>query len=153
MAEKKIYTVTKANMFKTLIEILNAIEIPEEIATNYGDKKPDTAKEELIERLNREIELLSKKSTSKASTEKAAADKTLTEFILGVLAEGGAYTVSEIQAKCPELSVTAGISNSKVTSLLGKLVTAGLVTRAKDKKKSLYSITTTAETPNEDVEE
>ena len=120
------YTTTKAEMFATVISIVEASEAPN--------------KEELVERLNHEIALLSKKTTSKASLEKAETDKTLTGFILGVLMEGGAYTVSEIQAKCPELSVTAGISNSKVTSLLGKMVTAGTVTRVKDKKKSLYSM-------------
>lgn len=120
------YTTTKAEMFATVVSIIETVEVPN--------------KEELIERLNHEIELLSKKSTSKASVEKAKTDKTLTEFILGVLTEGGAYTVSEIQAKCPELSVAVGISNSKVTSLLTKLVATGEVTRVKDKKKSLYSL-------------
>ncbi len=134
------YTTTKATMFTTIIDILNAVEIPAEIAATYGDSKPDKAKEELIERLNHEIALLSKKTTSKANTEKAKADNALIEKIKETLADGTAKTVSEIQVANPDLSVAAGISNSKVTSLLGKLVTAGEVTRVKDKKKSLYSL-------------
>lgn len=124
----KKYDTTKAEMFAKVISIIESTD--------------DPAKDELIERLNHEIEFVNKKKTSKASEEKANADKALTEIILEVLAEKSALTVSEIQAQRPELSVTAGISNSKVTSLLGKLVTSGTVSRAKDKKKSLYSLVT-----------
>lgn len=120
------YNTTKVEMFNAVIAIVEGSEAPN--------------KDELVERLKHEIELISKKSTSKANAEKAKADEALSELILGVLANGGSYTVSEIQAKEPKLSVTAGISNSKVTSLLSKLVTAEKVTRVKDKKKSLYSI-------------
>lgn len=120
------YTTTKAEMFATVISIVEVSENPN--------------KEELIERLKHEIELLSKKSTSKASVEKAKADKALIEKIKETLADGKARTVSEIQAANPELSVAVGISNSKVTSLLTKLVATGEVIKAKDKKKSLYSL-------------
>lgn len=120
------YNTTKVEMFNTVITIVEGSEAPN--------------KAELVERLKHEIELISKKSTSKANTAKVEADKALSELILNVLADGGNYTVSEIQAKEPQLSVTAGISNSKVTSLLTKLVTAEKVTRVKDKKKSLYSL-------------
>lgn len=120
------YTTTKAEMFATVISIVETSEAPN--------------KEELVERLKHEIELISKKSTSKANEEKAKADNALIEKIKETLADGTAKTVSEIQVANPDLSVAAGISNSKVTSLLGKLVTAGEVTRVKDKRKSLYSL-------------
>lgn len=122
------YATTKIEMFQSVIAIVE------------GSETPENVKNELVERLNHEIELISKKKTSKANEEKVALDKGLTALILEVLADGKAYTVSEIQAKNPGLSVTAGISNSKVTSLLGKLVTANRVARIKDKKKSLYSL-------------
>lgn len=120
------YTTTKAEMFATVISIVETSETPN--------------KEELIERLNHEIELISKKSTSKASAAKIEADKILADKIKETLADGKARTVSEIQAANPDLSVAVGISNSKITSLLTKLVALGEVIRAKDKKKSLYSL-------------
>ena len=122
---------TKKELFATLITLVENVDLPEVITAT---------KEELVEKLEHEIELVSKKSTSKASLAKAKADKELTEKIKEVLADGTAKTVSEIQIANPDLSVAAGISNSKVTSLLTKLVATGEVIKAKDKKKSLYSL-------------
>lgn len=123
---KTTYTTTRVEMFNAVIDIVNASENPN--------------KAELVERLNHEIELISKKSTSKVNAEKAKINESLTELIKNTLADGKARTVSEIQMTCPELSLANGISNSKVTSLLGAMVKAGIAVRAMDKKKSYYSL-------------
>lgn len=120
------YTTTKKEMFETVIAIVNA-----------SDHK---SKDEIIERLNHEIELISKKSTSKASAEKIERDKALSQIILDVLADNTARTITEIQTANAELSLTNGVSNSKVTALLRPLVESGKVIRAQDKKKSYYSL-------------
>lgn len=120
------YNTTKAEMFATVIAIVEG--------SNHENKAA------LIERLNHEVELISKKSTSKASAEKAAFNEKLSDIILEVLTDNKARTVSEIQTADTRLSLAEGISNSKVTSLLGALVKAGKVIRVMDKKKSYYSL-------------
>lgn len=120
------YSTTKAQMFTAVIEIVKASDVAN--------------KAELVERLEHEIELTSRKSNGEKAKAKAEEDERLMGLILDVLADGKARTVSEIQAQRTELSVSAGISNSKVTSLLGKLLVAEQVTRIQDKRKSLYVI-------------
>lgn len=120
------YNTTKAQMFATVIAIVEASEAPN--------------KAELVERLNHEVELITKKSTSKANTEKTERDKALTEIVLAVLADNVARTVTEIQTAEARLSLAEGVSNSKVTALLRPLVESGKVVRTQDKKKSYYSL-------------
>lgn len=122
----KKYNTTKKEMFATVIAIVEGSEHPN--------------KAELVERLNHEIELTSRKSSGEKAQAKATEDSRLMDLVLGVLADGKARTVSEIQACDTNLSVAVGISNSKVTSLLGKLLVADKVTRIQDKRKSLYVI-------------
>lgn len=123
----KKYETTKKEMFATVIAIVEGSD-----ASN---------KEELIERLNHEIELVSKsRTTGEKAQAKAENDKLLTDLIIAVLAENTMLTVSEIQAKEPKLSITKGINTSKVTALLTKAVNAGIVERVKDKKKTYYGL-------------
>lgn len=123
----KKYTTTKKEMFAEVINIINASDSPK--------------KDELVERINHEIELCSKsRSTGEKAQAKAAEDERLTNLILDVLADGKPRTVSEVQAAEPQLCINDGVNTSKVTSLLGIAVNKGLVTKAKDKKKTYYSI-------------
>lgn len=135
MTAKK-YSTNKAEMFKAVIEVVKASDSPN--------------KAEFIERLEHEIELVTKPRSGGKSEEKAKADKALSDKIIAVLANSDkGLTVSEIQAVDPALSVNAGINTSKVTALVTKLVIAGTLTKVKDKKKTLYTIAETAE-PTED---
>ena len=125
----KKYTTTKKEMFAQVIAIIEASDSPK--------------KEELIERINHEIELVSKsRTTGEKAQAKAAEDERLTNLILDVLADGKARSVSEIQKENPDLSLNAGINTSKVTSLVIKAVNKGILKAVKDKKKTYYSIVT-----------
>lgn len=135
----KKYATTKKEMFTEVIAIIEASEAPN--------------KAELIERIEHEIYLATKtRGSGEKATAKAEEDKRLTNLILEVLADGEYRTISEIQAKQPELGITAGINTSKVTALATKAVDTGLIEKIKDKKKTYYFIPADTET-DEDIEE
>ena len=91
-------------------------------------------RDEIIEFIDRQVELLSKKSNTKTKAQKE--NEVLVEDIYNALAEvGEAVTVTDFIAK-------AGLefTNQKVSALLKKLVDAGRVVKVTDKKKSYFSI-------------
>lgn len=121
---EKVKKVTKKERFEMIKEIvLNA---------NVEDKN------EMIEFINREIELLNKKRTSGSKTAKQKENDELAEKLYEVLAEiGRPVTISELQKENDEFGA---LSNQKVSALMKMLKSAGRVVRVDDKKKAYFSI-------------
>ena len=116
--EKKI---TKAQMFAMIKEV-------EGVAQN----------EDMVAFIDHELELLAKKSASKKPTKKNEENEVLKSKIVEVLGtfENGA-TVSEVLNAD---SAFEGMSNQKISALMRQLVLDGVVAKATDKKKSIFSV-------------
>lgn len=117
--EKKM---TKKEMFGRLIEIVEGANIEDTDA--------------VVEFLNHEIELVSKKRNGETKTQKA--NKELVEKIFDRMVEAGkAMTATEIFEATKDIE---GITSAqKVTALIKKLKDAGRVTKSDD-KKPLFSV-------------
>ena len=114
--------VTKREYFSRLIEIVEGVAVDNSA--------------EIVDFLNHEIELLSKKSNVKTKTQKE--NEVLVERVFDALvAVERPVTVSELQAADAEIG---DMSNQKVSALLKKLKDAGRVVRVDDKKKAYFSI-------------
>ena len=113
---------TKREKFGRLIEIVEGANV--EDATM------------LVDFLNREIELASKKRTGETKTQKA--NKELVEKIFDRMVKAGkAMTATEIFEATKDIE---GITSAqKVTALVKKLKDAGRVTKSDD-KKPLFSV-------------
>lgn len=89
---------------------------------------------EVVEVLEKILEQVSKKRTSKTPNQKA--NDELVEKIYDYMVERNeAITVADVMNFLGE-----GTTNQKATALLKKLVDAGRVERAKDGKKTIYTI-------------
>jgi hypothetical protein len=98
-----------------------------------GFVKGDANEADYVAFLDRQIELASKKRTAKTKTQ--IANEGLVEDIYEfIVATNGAVTVADIMGNFE------GMSNQKVSALVKKLVDAGRVERAKDGKKTIYTI-------------
>lgn len=114
--------VTKREYFSRLIEIVEGVAVDNSA--------------EIVDFLNHEIELLSKKSNVKTKTQKE--NEVLVERVFDALvAVERPVTVSELQAADAEIG---DMSNQKVSALLKKLVDADRVVKTVDKKKSYFSV-------------
>jgi len=88
---------------------------------------------EMVEFLDRQIELVSKKRTAKTKTQ--IENEAIVEDIYAYMVEvNGPVTIADVQAKFDNMS------NQKASALVKKLVDAGRVERAKDGKKTIYTI-------------
>lgn len=116
MAEKKLI---KKDYFNMLREIVVSME-----------------RQDLVDFIDKEIELLNKKSSRTTLTQTQKENETLKEKIVSTLIELGKYaTISEIQQANAEL---ADLSNQKMSALLKQLVNANIVDRVVDKKKAYF---------------
>lgn len=114
--------VTKREYFSRLIEIVEGVAVDNSA--------------EIVDFLNHEIELLSKKSNVKTKTQKE--NEVLVERVFDALvAIERPVTVSELQAADAEIG---DMSNQKVSALLKKLVDTDRVVKTVDKKKSYFSV-------------
>lgn len=96
------------------------------------------ANEMYVQYLEHELELLNKKAEKKGkSAEEVAEIARLKELVIDSLAKIGKGTVTEIQKADTEL---AELSNQKVTSLLKALKEEGLVVRATEGRKTVFSL-------------
>ena len=93
-----------------------------------------------------ELTLLAKKKagTSKAAKERAEIRNTLADVVLEVLTEKGIpMTVSEMQTADERLRMAENgepISNQRISSVCHSLVEKEIITNAKEKKKSYFTI-------------
>lgn len=118
----KVKKVTKKEMFGRLIEIVEGANVED------GDA--------IVEFLNHEIELVSKKRNGQTKTQKA--NEGLIEVIYNAIAEAGkAVTVTELFGMTKSDEIT---SSQKVSALVKKLVDAKRVTRVEEKNKAYFTI-------------
>lgn len=98
-----------------------------------GFVKGDANEADYIAFLDRQIELASKKRATETKIQKE--NKEIVENIYAFIVEtNGPVTVADIMGRFE------GMSNQKVSALVKKLVDAGKVVRAKDGKKTIYTI-------------
>ncbi len=115
--------VTKKEMFGRLIEIVEGANVQDV--------------ETIVEFLNHEIELVSKKRNGQTKVQKA--NEGLIEVIYNAIAEAGKpVTVTEIYEMVKSDEIT---SPQKVSALVKKLVDAGRISREEIKKKAYFYIT------------
>ena len=88
---------------------------------------------ELVAFLDKQIELVSKKRTSLTPAQKANAElvEKIYEYIVEV---NGPVAIADIMGQFE------GMSNQKASALMKKLVDAGRVEKAKDGKKTIYTL-------------
>ena len=113
---------TKKEMFARVIEVVEG--------ANVADA------DVLVNALNHEIELVSKKRTSMTKTQKE--NEELVEVIYDVVKEAGrAMTATEIYEAVKSEKIA---SSQKASALIKKLVDAKRLTRTEDKRKAYFSI-------------
>ena len=118
----KAKKVTKKEMFGRLIEIVEGANVEDVNA--------------IVEFLNHEIELVSKKRNTQTKTQKA--NEGLVEVVYNAIAEAGkAVTVTELFeiVKNDEIK-----SAQKTSALVKKLVDAGRIARTEEKGKAYFTI-------------
>jgi hypothetical protein len=114
--------VTKKEMFGRLIEIVEGANVQDV--------------ETIVEFLNHEIELVSKKRNGQTKVQKA--NEGLIEVIYNAIVEAGKpVTVTEIYEVVKSDEIT---SPQKVSALVKKLVDAERVVRTEEKKKAYFSV-------------
>ena len=122
MTNKKL---TKRDYFNALIAIVNGREV-------------EIEKEVLIDFLNHEIELISKKNSSTKPTKTRQENEILLNEIFEVLKNiNKPVTISELQALNTEM---AKYSNQKLSAMLKKLIDSDKIVKIVDKKKSYFTI-------------
>lgn len=118
----KAKKVTKKEMFGRLIEVVKGANVEDANA--------------MVEFLNHEIELVSKKRNTQTKTQKA--NEGLVEVVYNAIAEADkAVTVTELFeiVKNDEIK-----SAQKTSALVKKLVDAGRVARTEEKNKAYFTI-------------
>lgn len=119
--EKRI---TKKDNFMRLIELVERANVE-----NRND---------LVDFLNHEIELLNKKKASGAKTKTQKENEVLIETLYNALVEiGRPVTITELQGEKAEIGT---LSNQKISALMKKLVDTKRVNKSIDKKKSYFSV-------------
>ena len=93
-------------------------------------------RQDLVDFIDHEIELLSKKSSRTAPTKTQVENEAIKEKIVATLVELGRYaTITEIQNANTEL---ADLSNQKVSALLKQLYDNKIIEKMIDKKKAYF---------------
>lgn len=117
---------TKKEMFTQLIAIVETETVEVE------------NKDELIEGLQHEIDLLAKRGGKKGLTKTQKENEGIMETIVNALAElETPVTVTELIATGEGLE---GYTNQKISALLRKLVEAGKVVKTIEKKKAYFEV-------------
>ena len=95
-------------------------------------------RQDLVDFINHEIELLDKKASNKRLTKVQVENENIKGIIIETLENlGKAVSISEMQEANEEL---AEFSNQKISALLTQLVKNGKVARVEDKRKALFKI-------------
>ena len=93
-------------------------------------------RQDLVDFIDHEIELLSKKSSRTAPTKTQVENEKIKEKIVATLVELGKYaTITDIQNANTEL---ANLSNQKISALLKQLVDTNIIEKVIDKKKAYF---------------
>ena len=100
--------------------------------------------EMLVEFINNEISLLTKKASSSAKSKTQLENDNIKSRILEILTESKSkYTITDFQNTYEEFSISK-YSNQKMSALFTQLVNENKIYKTIDKKKSYFSV-------NEDV--
>ena len=95
-------------------------------------------RQDLVDFINHELELLDKKSSTKTPTKTQVENESLKNVIVEVLTNATQpLTINETTHANDKL---VGLSNQKISALLIQLIGANLVVRTSDKKKAYFSI-------------
>ena len=93
-------------------------------------------RQDLVDFIDHEIELLSKKSSRTAPTKTQVENEKIKEKIVATLVELGKYvTITDIQNANTEL---ADLSNQKISALLKQLYDSKVIEKVIDKKKAYF---------------
>lgn len=112
----------------TKVEMFSMIKALDEVQANPA----------MVDFIDHEIELLSKKATNKKATKTQEANLEIMGTIKAILATcEEAVTITTLQTLDPRL---AELSNQKVSALVRKLVEVGEVVKTIDKKKSTFAL-------------
>lgn len=115
---------TKAQKFQLLLEVV-------EVQSN----------ETLVEFINHELELLSKKNATSQGTRKPTKtqleNEAFTEVIVEVLGDKEAKTITDLQQSHDALEP---LTNQKISALLKKLVDSDVVEKYMEKKKTYFKM-------------
>lgn len=115
---------TKRDNFISIIEVLKGL-----------------GKDELVEVMNHEIELLDKKKANGKMTKTQVANEDIKVLILEELARvGKPVSITELISESAEIAEKCGNSNQKVSALMTQLKNAGSVVRTTEGKKALFSV-------------
>lgn len=116
--------VTKKENFKSIIEVL--VEV---------------GRQDLVEVMQHEIDLIEKKSASGKMTKTQEENEVIKAKIVAKLTElGKAVTITELINADTEIAEMTKGSNQKVSALMTQLKNAGTVERVQDKKTAKFKI-------------
>ena len=128
---------TKNEIYSTVIALVSGAEVP-----TFEKKDGDTPvmvtvpKEAIIDRMNKDIELASKKSSKSGKPTKTQVENAqLKDAMLVAMCGQSAMTIDEIKGICEEV---ADLSTSKISALLTQLRESGQVDRTYIKKKAHF---------------
>ena len=128
---------TKNEIYSTIIALVTGAEVP-----TFEKKDGDTPvmvtvpKEAIIDRMNKDIELASKKSSKSGKPTKTQVENAqLKDAMLNAMCGQSAMTIDEIKGICEEV---ADLSTSKISALLTQLRESGQVDRTYIKKKAHF---------------
>lgn len=128
---------TKNEIYSTIIALVTGAEVP-----TFEKKDGDTPmtvtvpKEVIIDRMKKDIELTSKKSSKSGKPTKTQVEnEQLKDAMLDAMCGQPAMTIDEIKGICGEV---ANLSTSKISALLTQLRESGQVERTYIKKKAHF---------------
>lgn len=120
--------VTKKENFKAIIEVLKA-----------------NSRNDLVEVMEHEVELLEKKANSNKMTKTQEANEVIKDLILQALEGKEPMSITELLNSNKELSEAVNGSNQKLSALMTQLKNTNQVIRTQDKKKAVFSLNTEVE--------
>ena len=116
--------VTKRDNFISIIEVLKGV-----------------GRNDLIEVMEHEIELLDKKKASGKMTKTQEENEDIKALIISELTRiGQPVTITELIAQSAEIAKKCGNSNQKVSALMTQLKNSGAVIRTTEGKKAMFSV-------------
>lgn len=101
----------------------------------------ENGKEELVQFVDHELELLAKKNSSdRKPTATQKANEELKALVLSLMEDNHLYTISEMLKvfDLPEIDGNP-VSNQKLSALVNRMVDEGKVTKTVDKRKSYFT--------------
>jgi 3-dehydroquinate synthase class II len=108
------------------------------IVKGIVEKSDHPQAEELVAKIEKELELLAKKNSSeKKPTAQQTANDGIKTAILKGMEPNRLYTIGELMKAIPEC---ADLTNQRVSALVRQLKEEGKVVRTEDKRKAYFSL-------------